>query len=117
MGVAVLTSAISSQINDLSIETGARRLGEILIERGKLDQAGLERALRLQEGGSRERLGSLLITLGVVAQRHPTVPRASHMVTNHLIDFTVPDDAFVESWCLAIEQHPAAGDGASIDRV
>ena len=65
----MLTSAISSQINDLSIETGERRLGEILIERGKLDQAGLERALRLQEGGSRERLGSLLITLGVVAQR------------------------------------------------
>jgi len=45
-----------------------KRLGEILIERGKLDQANLDRALRLQtEGG--ERLGSLLVTLGLCAQR------------------------------------------------
>ena len=45
-----------------------KRLGEILIERGKLDQATLERALRLQQE-SDERLGALLVTLGVVAQR------------------------------------------------
>jgi general secretion pathway protein E len=45
-----------------------KRLGEILIERGKLDQATLERALRLQQE-SDERLGTLLVTLGVVAQR------------------------------------------------
>src|SRR5215813_8782343 len=45
-----------------------KRLGEILIERGKLDQAGLERALRLQQE-SGEKLGALLVTLGVVAQR------------------------------------------------
>ncbi|OJY53842.1 MAG: hypothetical protein BGP17_07315 [Sphingomonas sp. 67-41] len=51
-----------------------------------------------------------------VAARHPGVPRASHMVTHHLIDFTAPEAAFVESWCLAIEQHPAA-DGPTIDRV
>ena len=44
------------------------RLGEILIERGKLDVATLERALRLQQE-SGERLGALLVTLGVVAQR------------------------------------------------
>jgi general secretion pathway protein E len=42
--------------------------GEILIERGKLDQANLDRALRLQ-GDSGERLGSLLVTLGLCAQR------------------------------------------------
>jgi general secretion pathway protein E len=48
--------------------TVRRRLGEILIERGKLDVATLERALRLQQE-SGERLGALLVTLGVVAQR------------------------------------------------
>ena len=45
-----------------------KRLGEILIERGKLDQPNLDRALRLQtEGG--ERIGALLVTLGLCAQR------------------------------------------------
>jgi general secretion pathway protein E len=48
--------------------TARKRLGEILIERGKLDAATLERALRLQQE-SGERLGALLVTLGVVAQR------------------------------------------------
>ena len=45
-----------------------KRLGEILIERGKLDVPTLERALRLQQE-SGEKLGALLVTLGVVAQR------------------------------------------------
>ncbi len=45
-----------------------KRLGELLIERGKLDAGTLERALRLQQE-SGERLGGLLVTLGVVAQR------------------------------------------------
>ncbi|HET9670979.1 MAG TPA: type II secretion system ATPase GspE [Casimicrobiaceae bacterium] len=45
-----------------------KRLGEILVERGKLDQANLDRALRLQSE-SGERLGSLLVTLGLCAQR------------------------------------------------
>jgi general secretion pathway protein E len=45
-----------------------KRLGEILIERGKLDAATLDRALRLQQE-SGEKLGTLLVTLGVVAQR------------------------------------------------
>jgi general secretion pathway protein E len=43
-------------------------LGKILIERGKLDAEGLERALRLQQDGG-EKLGVLLVTLGVCAQR------------------------------------------------
>ena len=34
-----------------------RRLGEILIERGKLDTAALDRALRLQQESGGERLG------------------------------------------------------------
>jgi general secretion pathway protein E len=45
-----------------------KRLGEILIERGKLDATGLERALRLQQE-SGDKLGALLVSLGVVSQR------------------------------------------------
>jgi general secretion pathway protein E len=44
------------------------RIGEILIERGKLDAAGLDRALRLQQE-THEKLGALLVTLGLCAQR------------------------------------------------
>jgi general secretion pathway protein E len=65
--------------NQLHDFTPRKRLGEILIERGKLDAPGLERALRLQEGGSREKLGSLLVTLGVVAQRDVTEALASQL--------------------------------------
>jgi general secretion pathway protein E len=62
---------------DTSIETPAtaaaaaptrKRIGEILIERGKVDAAGLDRALRLQLE-THEKLGVLLVTLGLVAQR------------------------------------------------
>ncbi len=45
-----------------------KRLGEILIDRGKLDAAALDRALRLQQE-SGDRLGQLLVTLGLCAQR------------------------------------------------
>ena len=55
-----------------------KRLGEILIERGKLDSAGLERALRLQQE-SGERLGALLVTLGIVAQRDVAEALASQL--------------------------------------
>ena len=48
--------------------TTRKRLGELLIERGKLDTGSLERALRLQQE-TPERLGSLLVTLGLVAPR------------------------------------------------
>ena len=53
---------------DAQARPARKRLGEILIERGKLDQVALDRALRLQ-GESGEKLGQLLVTLGVVAQR------------------------------------------------
>jgi len=43
-------------------------LGEILIARGKLDAAGVERALRLQQETG-ERFGALLVTLGLCAER------------------------------------------------
>jgi len=45
-----------------------KRIGEILIERGKLDAAGLDRALRLQQE-THEKIGALLVTLGLCAQR------------------------------------------------
>lgn len=45
-----------------------KRIGEILIERGKLDEIALERALRLQQETG-EKLGQLLVTLGLCAQR------------------------------------------------
>ncbi|MBK7470951.1 MAG: type II secretion system ATPase GspE [Betaproteobacteria bacterium] len=61
-----------------------RRIGEILVERGKLDPLALERTLRLQEsnvaaGGKRERLGELLVTLGLVAQREVTEALAQQL--------------------------------------
>src|SRR6266545_6178643 len=55
-----------------------KRLGEILIERGKLDAVGLERALRLQQE-SGEKLGALLVTLGVCAQRDVTEALAAQL--------------------------------------
>jgi general secretion pathway protein E len=46
-----------------------KRIGEILIERGKLDPANLERGLKLQEGESREKIGVILLRLGMVSGR------------------------------------------------
>ena len=47
----------------------SKRLGEILIERGKLDAANLERVLRVQEGDRNERIGAILIRTGIAAER------------------------------------------------
>ena len=55
---------------ELSVEDIERvedAFGEILIERGKLDRPGLERAKRLQEGQN-ERLYQLLPKLGLVSE-------------------------------------------------
>src|SRR6185437_14108028 len=46
-----------------------KRIGEILVERGKLDPANLERALKLQETESREKIGVILLRLGMVSGR------------------------------------------------
>ena len=46
-----------------------QRIGEILVERGKLDPANLERALKLQEGESSEKIGVILLRLGMVSGR------------------------------------------------
>ncbi len=53
----------------LPAESQPRRLGEILLARGKIDAATLERALRLQEGEPRERIGVILNRLGIVSAR------------------------------------------------
>ena len=47
----------------------SKRLGEILIERGKLDAASLEQALRVQEADKRERIGTILVRTGMTAER------------------------------------------------
>jgi len=48
--------------------------------------------------------------IAYVEQRHPGVPTASHMSMNAIVEFTGQDSAFVESWCLAVERQPPAGD-------
>ena len=55
-----------------------KRIGEILIERGRLDAAGLERALRVQQETG-EKLGAMLVTLGLVAQRDVAEALASQL--------------------------------------
>jgi len=47
----------------------SKLLGELLIEKGKLKQLDLDRALRLQESGETERVGTLLLRLGAVSER------------------------------------------------
>jgi general secretion pathway protein E len=46
-----------------------QRIGEILVGRSKLDPANLERALKLQEGETREKIGVILLRLGMVSGR------------------------------------------------
>ena len=49
----------------------SKRLGEILVEHGKLDFANLERALRLQEGDANERIaGKGMVAPQYCAARH-----------------------------------------------
>ena len=55
-------------------ETSIARLGEILISRGKLDSANLDRALKVQDtargaGAVAEKLGSILSRLGMLSSR------------------------------------------------
>ena len=46
----------------------SKRIGELLFERSKLETSHLQRALRLQQD-SGERLGSLLVRLGMIGER------------------------------------------------
>ncbi|MEP6964205.1 MAG: type II secretion system ATPase GspE [Polaromonas sp.] len=47
----------------------SKHLGEILVQRGKLDPANLERALRIQGADGRASLSSILLQAGMVAER------------------------------------------------
>ena len=47
----------------------SKNLGDILIERGKLDLIGLERALRSQDADKSQSIGSVLVRAGIVAER------------------------------------------------
>ena len=47
----------------------SKRLGEILIECGKLDAANFERALRIHEADKQQRIGDILVRAGMVAER------------------------------------------------
>ena len=52
------------------VPTVHRKLGAILLAKGKIDEAELDRALRLQAASARpDKLGNLLSTLGIVAAR------------------------------------------------
>lgn len=53
----------------------------------------------------------------MVRERHARIPKSLHMIANVLIDFTRPHRAFVESYGLALEQHPGEGAGPDLDRV
>lgn len=50
-----------------------------------------------------------------VSARQPTLPTAFHMIGNVLIDFVDDDNAFVETYCLALERHNDSEKGA-VDR-
>src|SRR5947209_2145585 len=67
--LARLDTVASRPEADTPAQAPRKRLGELLIERGKLDPVALERALRLQQDSGGEKIGSLLVTLGLVAQR------------------------------------------------
>jgi general secretion pathway protein E len=67
--VAVADPALPLQPEPVTGAGAPQRLGEMLVARGKLDAGNLERALKLQETGNRERLGVLLTRLGFVAER------------------------------------------------
>ncbi len=59
---------------DFPADPAFERLGEILISRGKLDHANLDRALKVQEtsrgtGAVAEKLGSILSRLGMLSSR------------------------------------------------
>ena len=67
-----------------------RTLGGLLVERGKLEQAGLDRVLRLQRD-SGERLNSLLSKLGLVSERDLAEIIAEHLKLPLVKDDDLPD--------------------------
>ena len=57
----------------------SKRLGEILIERGKLDAANFDRALRIHESDKRARIGDILVKAGMVSERDVVDALSSHL--------------------------------------
>lgn len=51
------------------------------------------------------------------ASRHAGIPKSSHMIGNVNVEFVGPDAAFCETWCHALEAHPAQGDRPALDRL
>jgi general secretion pathway protein E len=71
--VEAVAETPKSTVHAMSPSGRSIQLGQILVDRGKVDPAELDRVLRLQASSStRERLGSLLTTLGVVSARDVT---------------------------------------------
>ncbi|MFM7461996.1 MAG: hypothetical protein ACKO15_14285, partial [Burkholderiales bacterium] len=74
------TESISDH-NTAAAAEGTARIGELLVARGKLDNANLERALKVQEAaraaGSREKLGSILTRMGLLSHRELAVALAA----------------------------------------
>ncbi len=63
-----LTAQPSTPSQGNTSQMSPQKLGDILIARGKLDAAALERALRVREA-SDDRLGAILVKLGMVSER------------------------------------------------
>ena len=70
-------------------------LGELLIERGKLDRSGLDRAKRLRQGRD-ERLCFLLPKLGLVSERDMAQAIAEHLDLALVDGKDIPDIPLLE---------------------
>lgn len=49
-----------------------------------------------------------------VRARHASIPFSMHMISNILIEFTGPDEAAVETYCLSIQRYPVASKASLI---
>jgi general secretion pathway protein E len=71
-------------------------IGQILLASGKIDLASLERALRIQKEGAKERLGSLLVTLGMAAAKDVAQALASQQGLAFIDSAQFPDSPMLE---------------------
>lgn len=72
--------------------TSSRRLGELLIERGALDASAVERALVLQRDSGADRLGAILIRLGLISE-FTLLETLSEQLDIPLFDLAIYPDA------------------------
>ncbi len=88
----------------------AQPLGEILLAHGKIDPPTLERALRIQkDGGNTEPLGSLLVTLGMVASRDVAGAQAQQLGVRFIEAADFPEIPILEERISArfLQEHRA----------